>query len=141
MPQSVVSVFDLKQALMITSATAPPLEASVRWSNNGNFVAMARSYFEARWEKSVAMSFGLVDLSRDLGVAPLDPLCFRRFFVVSVDFISITNIKGVGLRMERWDTTGPSSADCGAKTLADYTVLFDADEFSSGSKNRPCIRV
>jgi hypothetical protein len=28
------------------------------------------------------------------------------------------NIRGVGLKLERWDTTRPSSADCGVKMLA-----------------------
>ena len=36
-------------------------------------------------------------------------------------FDSVRNIKGVGLRLERWDKTVSSFADSGVKTLAEQS--------------------
>jgi sugar-specific transcriptional regulator TrmB len=51
-PEAIVTIFDGKEAMVTISKTANYAKNSALWSNDSGFVALARSYFENKWDNS-----------------------------------------------------------------------------------------
>lgn len=52
-PEAIVSIIDMKQAMITSSATAHLAGTSALWSNNTSFIALAQNYFENKWNNSL----------------------------------------------------------------------------------------
>jgi HTH-type transcriptional regulator, sugar sensing transcriptional regulator len=52
---AIVTIFDKKQAFVITSTTANISEAASLCSTNSSFIALAQNYFECKWNKSTSI--------------------------------------------------------------------------------------
>jgi sugar-specific transcriptional regulator TrmB len=55
-PEAIVTIFDGKEASVTLSATANTAKASALWSNDPSFVALSRSYFITKWNKSTKLN-------------------------------------------------------------------------------------
>jgi sugar-specific transcriptional regulator TrmB len=53
-PKAVVSIFDEKEVLIMTSATAGLAESSALWTDNSSVITVAQNYFETVWSTSLS---------------------------------------------------------------------------------------
>ena len=52
-PEAIVSIIDMKQAMITLSATAHLAGTESLWSNNTSFIALTQNYFENKWNNSL----------------------------------------------------------------------------------------
>lgn len=56
-PQTVLSIYDKKQALITTSAAAGVAESPALWSNNHSLLALLQEHFENIWQESIKQDY------------------------------------------------------------------------------------
>jgi sugar-specific transcriptional regulator TrmB len=55
-PKAVVTIFDQKEASILTVAKAGWAQSPTLWTNNPSFVAVVQDHFDATWEKALPVS-------------------------------------------------------------------------------------